>query len=98
MVAKRFPIIDVDSHYAETVEGLNRYLDEPWRTRFANTPLSRYIPVALGDRWNDGRIQRPADVKSIGYGAGLEATESAEARRVILDSMERLGVQATLLV
>lgn len=56
------PVVDVDAHYYEDVRGFSRYLDEPWKSRFANWSGQFYMPVAgaaiyTGDARLQGRIR-----------------------------------------
>jgi predicted TIM-barrel fold metal-dependent hydrolase len=51
-----FTVVDADAHYLESIGDLTPYVDEPWRSRFAND--RNVLPSSTGDRTVYGRIQR----------------------------------------
>jgi predicted TIM-barrel fold metal-dependent hydrolase len=91
-VASAFPIIDTDSHYAENIEGLWEYMEEPWRSRLKGSDLARYLPASPGDRYMAGRIDRSWRISD------TSKRDPAEVKQHIVDEMARMGVHATLLV
>jgi uncharacterized protein len=89
---RELPIIDCDSHYAENIEGLWRYMDEPWRTRLEGPRINNYLPRGLGDRWMEGRIAPDRQL------IDTEKFDADDVQRSIVGAMDRLGVRATVLV
>jgi len=90
MARRGYLIIDADAHYLEPVHELAEYLDEPWRTRIQGVSPSRLLPRALGDRMLQGRIRRD----DVDYGAAIGDSSKGQ----VLETMQRLGVGATVLV
>jgi hypothetical protein len=84
-------IVDADAHYAEPLEELADYMSEPWRSLFLSYSPSAFIPVALGDRYLGGRIQR----NDVGYARGEFKSMSPQA---IPQIQKSLGVSASILV
>jgi predicted TIM-barrel fold metal-dependent hydrolase len=85
------PIIDTDSHYAENVEGLWEYMEEPWRSSLRGSNIIAYFPGSPGDRTMAGRIEN----RRLGDTARLDP---ADVKKHILGEMARMGIHATLLV
>jgi uncharacterized protein len=85
-----FKVIDVDAHYLEPVKEIAEYVDEPWRTRLTSVNSDRLLPMTLGDRMMDGRIQR----KDMDYGYGWGVTDASQIQQV----MGNIGIDAAILL
>jgi predicted TIM-barrel fold metal-dependent hydrolase len=85
-----FKVVDVDAHYLEPVHEMADYMDEPWRTRAKSVDSNRLLPMTLGDRMIDGRMQR----NDMDYGYGWGVTNADQIRGV----MSNIGIDAAILV
>jgi uncharacterized protein len=91
-VTKPPRIVDTDSHYAENIKGLWKYMNEPWRSRTRGRLAERYLPISIGDRFMDDRIDRTRQF------GDTDDLDPGAVNKTIEECMAALGVAATLLV
>jgi len=86
--SRNFRVVDVDAHYIESIDTLEAYMDEPWRTRLdrGGEPTKRFLlPRSSGDRTVFGRISRD-------HPYGYEGNDPED----VGDIMEYLGIDASI--
>jgi uncharacterized protein len=91
-MSRQYPIVDVDTHYAENLSGLYEYIDEQWRRRIEGNKIRNFIPGGLGDRDLYGLIDPGRRMTETG------SITDEDVRARILGDMEKLGLDALMLV